>query len=134
MPLDNIPSPSNIIDKLVTYEKIIDVENSLTVIEDMIAVFHKLMEQKATGIFHVTNPGTIRHKEIIEMYQKIVDSSITKEWISNDELVKQGLAVKGRSNNCLQSNNLEKVGIKMRPVKEAVRDTLVKYAKLKENM
>jgi 3,5-epimerase/4-reductase len=131
MPLDNIPSPSNIIDKLVTYEKIIDVENSLTVIEDMVDVLYQLMEKKAIGIFHLTNPGTIRHKEIIEMYQKIVDSSITKKWISNDELVKQGLAVKGRSNNCLQSENLSKLGIKMRPVKEAVKDTLEKYATLK---
>ena len=131
MPLDNIPSPGNIIDKLVTYEKIIDVENSLTVIEDMIEVFYKLMKKKAGGIFHVTNPGTIKHREIIEMYKEIVDSSITKQWINEEDLVKQGLATKKRSNNFLQSNNLEQLGIKMRPAKEAVRDTLEKYAKLK---
>jgi dTDP-4-dehydrorhamnose reductase len=133
MPLDNIPSPSNIIDKLVKYEKIIDVANSLTVIEDMIDACYKLMEKKATGIFHITNPDTIKHKEIIDMYKELVDDSITKEWINEDDLVKQGLATKKRSNNCLQSTNLTKLGIHMRPAKEAVRDTLEKYAKLKNN-
>ena len=131
MPLDNIPSPGNIIDKLVKYEKIIDVANSITVIEDMIDVFYKLMEKKAAGIFHVTNPGTIKHKEIIKMYKEIVDDSISKEWIREESLVKQGLVAKERSNNFLQSDNLKKLDINMRPVKEAVRDTLKKYAKLK---
>ena len=131
MPLDNIPSPGNIIDKLVTYKKIIDVENSLTVIEDMIDVFHKLMEQKAEGIFHITNPQPIRHKEILKMYEEIVGGLPEKEWITEEDLVKQGLAVKKRSNNFLQSNNLAKLGITMRDTKEATRDSLEKYAKLK---
>ncbi len=134
MPLDNIPSPGNIINKLVKYEKIIDVENSLTVIEDMIDVFHKLLEMKASGIYHVSNPGTIKHKEIIEMYKEIVDSSISKEWINEEDLVKQKLATKKRSNNFLQTKALNEIGIKMRPVKEAVKDSLEKYKKLKDEL
>lgn len=131
MPLDYVPGPGNIIDKLVKYEKIIDVANSITVIEDMIDVFYKLMDKKATGIFHVTNPGTIKHREIISMYKEIIDGSVIKEWISETDLVEQGLAAKKRSNNFLQSNNLKKLNIALRPVKEAVRDALEKYAKLK---
>jgi dTDP-4-dehydrorhamnose reductase len=128
MPIDEFPSKGNLIDKLVSFEKVTDVENSVTIIPDMIDVFYKLIQKKACGIFHVTNPGTIKHKEIIEMYEEIVDPEHKNEWITNDELVEQGLADKGRSNNFLQSNNLDIVGIKMRPVKEALRDTLVKYA------
>ncbi|MBL7021922.1 sugar nucleotide-binding protein [Patescibacteria group bacterium] len=134
MPLDNIPSPGNIINKLVKYEKIIDVENSLTVIEDMMDVFHKLLEMKASGIYHVANPGTIKHKEIMEMYKKIVDSSISKEWIKEEDLVKQKLATKKRSNNFLQTKALNELRIEMRPVKEAVRDSLEKYKKLKDEL
>ncbi|MFW0862753.1 MAG: sugar nucleotide-binding protein [Candidatus Komeilibacteria bacterium] len=134
MPLDNIPSPGNIINKLVEYKKIIDVENSLTVIEDMLDVFHKLLEMKAVGIYHVTNPGTIKHREILDMYKEIVDSSITKEWINEEDLVKQKLATKKRSNNFLQTKALDKLGIKMRPVKEAVKDSLEKYKKLKDEL
>ena len=132
MPIDYAPSPGNLIDKLAGFTKVTDVENSVSVVEDMIEVFYQLLQKKGEGIFHVTNPGTIKHREIIEMYEKIVDPSHKNEWISNEDLVKQGLAAKGRSNNFLQSDNLVKLGIKMRPVKEAVEDTMKKYAKLKQ--
>lgn len=131
MPIDFIPSPGNLIDKLATYPKIIDVENSATVIEDMLLVFHQLMEKKASGIFHVTNPGTIKHREIIEIYKELVDPSHKCEFIANEDLVKQGLAVRSRSNNFLSSERLAGFGISMRPIKEAVWDSMEKYAKKK---
>ena len=62
----------------------------------------------------------------------MVDSDHTNEWISNEDLVKQGLAKKGRSNNFLSSERLKEVGIEMREVHDAMRDTMEKYAKLKK--
>lgn len=131
MPIDCISSPGNLIDKLASYKRVVDVINSVTVVEDMVDVFKQLLEKQAAGIFHVTNPGAIKHKEILEMYKEIVDPNHSNEWISEQELVTSGLAKKTRSNNILQSGNLEKLGIHMRPVKEAVRETLKKYAALK---
>ena len=132
MPIDWIPSSNNMIDKLASFPKVIDVENSVTIVDDMVNVFHQLMEKKATGIFHVTNPGTLKHKEIVALYEEMVDPTHKNEWISNDDLVKQGLATKGRSNNFLSSENLSKVGIQMREVHEAMRDTMEKYTKMKK--
>lgn len=133
IPTDAVPGPHNLIDKLVSFKKIIDVENSITVVDDMVDVFHELLTQKAAGIFHVTNPGVIKWRDIIALYEKYVDPTHTNEWIANDELVRQGLAVKGRSNNRLQSNNLEQLGIMMREVHEAVEDVLKKYAAFRRN-
>lgn len=132
MPIDYVPSPQNMIDKLATYPKVIDVENSVTIVDDMVNVFYELMKKKAPGIFHVTNPGTLRHQEIVGLYEEMVDPNHKNEWISNEDLVKQGLATKGRSNNFLSSENLGKVGIRMREVHEAMRDTMKKYAELKK--
>ncbi|MSU75485.1 MAG: NAD-dependent epimerase/dehydratase family protein [Candidatus Magasanikbacteria bacterium] len=133
MPTDYIPSPANLIDKLIRYSKVADVINSVTVLEDMIEVFRELLVRRAGGIFHVTNPGAISHREIIKMYEELVDPAHHNEWITEEELVTSGLAKKKRSNNILQSPNLEKLGIKMRPVHEAVRDTMEKYAKIKNS-
>jgi len=129
MPIDYQSHPANLINKLAQYPKIVDVENSVTIVEDMIQVFRQLLEQKAAGIFHVTNPGSIKHKEIIELYEKYVDPSHSNEWISEEELVSLGLANKKRSNNIMASKNLGKYGITMRPIKEAIEDVLRKYAK-----
>ena len=132
IPIDHISSPGNLIDKLASFKKIADVENSITVVEDMIQVFHDLLEKKAEGIFHVTNPGTIKHREVVDLYKELVDPSHINEWISNEELVNSGLAKKGRSNNFLASVNLAKYGIEMREVHEAVRDTVSKYVEAKK--
>src|SRR3989338_1774712 len=131
MPIDWAPNERNLIDKLVKYPKIIDVENSVTILDDMVLVFHQLLEKRAAGIFHVTNPETLKHRELIALYEELVDPAHTNEWISNDDLVKLGLATKGRSNNFLASENLEKLGITMRDVHVAIRDTMEKYAKKK---
>lgn len=132
MPIDHLPGERNLIDKLARYPKIIDVENSVTIIDDMIRVFYQLIEKKAEGIFHVTNPGTMRHRELIALYDEIVDPEHTNEWISNEDLVTQGLATKGRSNNFLNTDKLIAIGITMRPIDEALRDTMEKYALAKK--
>lgn len=131
MPIDRMPGARNLIDKLAAYPKIIDVENSVTVVDDMIDVFRQLMEKKAPGIFHVVNPGVMRHRELIALYEELVDPSHTNEWISNDDLVRLGLATKGRSNNVMASRRLAEYGIAMREVHEALRDTMEKYAEAK---
>lgn len=128
MPIDWVPHDNNLITKLAKYPKVIDVENSVTIIDDMLDVFHKLLEKKAPGIFHVTNPGTLKHREILGLYEELVDSSHKNEWIPNDDLVKLGLATKGRSNNFMASTRLAEFGITMRPAKEAFRETMQKYA------
>ncbi|MBI4435680.1 sugar nucleotide-binding protein [Candidatus Uhrbacteria bacterium] len=131
MPIDWMPAPGNLIDKLSSFAKVIDVENSVTILDDMIDVFYQLLAKRAAGVFHVTNPGTMRHRDLLALYKELVDPAHTCEWISNDELVSQGLAAKGRSNNFLASENLAKVGITMRPIEEALRDTMEKYAWMK---
>ena len=132
MPIDWVPSDKNLISKLARYPKIIDVENSVTVVDDMVDVFYKLMEKKAPGFFHVTNPGILKFRELIALYEELVDPDHTNEWINNEDLVKQGLAKKGRSNNFLHSERLAEFGIEMREVHEAMRDTMEKYAKAKK--
>ncbi len=132
MPIDWVPSPNNMIDKLATYPNVIDVENSVTVLDDMIDVFRQMVEKKAEGIFHVTNPGTMRHRELVDLYHEQVDPTHTCNWITEEELVEKGLAKKLRSNNFLSNERLAEYGIHMRPVKEAIRDTMQKYAEAKK--
>lgn len=132
MPIDWMPAPGNLIDKLAGFEKVIDVENSVTIVDDMIAVFYQLLAKRAEGIFHVTNPGTMKHRDLLGLYKELVDPTHRCEWITNDELVAQGLAAKGRSNNFLASENLARYDIQMRTIGEALRDTLEKYAAAKQ--
>mgnify|MGYP003555080213 CR=1 FL=1 len=62
----------------------------------------------------------------------MIDENVNPEWITPEELVSQGLATKTRSNNFLYSERLESIGIQMRDIHVAIRDTMVKYKKAKE--
>ncbi|MFA7653541.1 MAG: sugar nucleotide-binding protein [Candidatus Magasanikbacteria bacterium] len=128
LPIDDRLFPGNLIDKLSKFSRVVDVENSVTVVPDMIKIFRALLEKKAEGIFHCTNPGSITHKQIIALYEKYIDSQHQCEWIKEEDLVKLGIAAKKRSNNVMTSVNLPKLGIAMRPVEEAVEEAMKNYA------
>lgn len=128
MPIDGVPGGRNLITKLANYPKIIDVENSVTVIADLVRAVQAIIETRATGVFHVVNEGTMKHRDLIAMYEEIVDPTHTNEWIANEDLVKIGLATKGRSNCILQNTRLKEIGVEMRPISVALRECMEQYA------
>lgn len=128
MPCDKEPNPRNLITKLANYPKIIDVQNSITVVDDFLYALRKLMGKKCIGIYNVTNPGAIRHEEIMAMYQEIVEPGHQYQLIAKEDLQKLGLAKAGRSNCVLSTEKLEKEGINLPPVKEALKKILIEYA------
>jgi len=128
MPIDAQPGPRNLITKLAGYKQVIDVENSVTIVDDLAAVVRGLLERRATGVFHVTNPGTMRHRDLLALYREIVDPTHSCELIADEELVARGLATHARSNCILRSDRLAELGITMRPIGVALRDAIIRYA------
>lgn len=129
MPIDGAPGPRNLITKLVGYPKVIDVENSVTVVDDLLAVVAALIERRATGVFHVVNPGTMRHRDLLALYQELVDPTHQVELVSPEQLLHEGAIAKARSNCILASPRLAALGIRMRPIEVALRDCMQQYAR-----
>ena len=129
MPIDSAPGPRNLITKLAAYPRVIDVENSVTVIDDLVSVVGRLVELRAAGVFHVTNPGVMRHRDLLEGYRRLVDPKHAYTLIEEAALVREGLAVRGRSNCVLASPRLEALGVAMRPIDLALADCLERYAR-----
>lgn len=131
MPFDSIPSERNFITKIVKYNKVISVPNSISVLEDFLIAAKTLIEKKATGVFNVTNPGVITHQEILDIYKELVDPTYNYTLFSIEEMEK---ITKAKRSNCgLSVAKLEANGIHLRPVAEAVRASLVEYRKHLEN-
>ena len=129
LPVDGQPHARNLITKLANYTRVVDVENSVTVVEDFVHVARELVARKATGIFHVTNPGIMRHRDLLALYREMVDPGYKCEFISADDLVDTGLAVRARSNTVLASPRLAELGITMRHIDVALPDAMRKYAR-----
>jgi dTDP-glucose 4,6-dehydratase len=122
MPITDSHNPRNFITKITQYEKICSIHNSMTVLPDLLPVMVDLSKRKQTGTINLTNPGTISHNEILEMYKEIVDPKFTWKNFTIEEQNK--ILASKRSNNALDTSKLEKLYPNVLPIKESVRKCL----------
>lgn len=130
MPLDHRPGPKNLITKLASYRRVIDVANSVTFLDDLVPVVAGLLTRRASGVFHGTNPGALRHQEILTLYRELVDPSHSWELVPETTLLADGLVARRRSTCLLADQRLAALGLAMRPVADTLRDTLTRYGAL----
>lgn len=105
MPITSDVHPRNFITKIVNYEKVCSIPNSMTVLPDMFPIILDMMQNKTTGTINLTNPGLITHNEILQMYKELVDPQFT--W-NNFTLEEQDQILKSkRSNNQLSTEKLQ---------------------------
>lgn len=129
LPIYKEPGNRNLITKLVNYKKVIDVLNSVTVVDDLLSATAQLIGYRYTGIFNVVNPVPVRHRDILEWYCELVDPAHSYEMITIEQMYKQGLAKAGRSNCVLNTDKLARAGILLTDAPEAIRNCLREYAK-----
>lgn len=123
MPITDAHHPRNFITKLLKYEKICSIPNSMTVLPEMLPLMLDMMKNNVTGTYNFTNPGVISHNEILELYKALVDPHLTWENFTIDE---QNLVLLSkRSNNHLDTTKLEKLYPNVKPIKQAVIDCIM---------
>jgi 3,5-epimerase/4-reductase len=106
MPITNeIDHPRNFICKILKYEKICSIQNSMTVLDDMLPIIFDMIKQKRTGTFNMCNPDTISHNEILDMYIKYIDPEFTYNNFTKEE--QEEILKADRSNNYLETSKLE---------------------------
>lgn len=122
MPFDGTEHPRNLISKLRKYSKVLDVQNSITYIPDFLRASEHLIGQKKTGIYHITNPGTVSPFEVMELYKKLVQEDHVFERLALDNL--QTVVKTGRSNCTLNAEKIARQGVELLPVQEALNSAM----------
>lgn len=127
MPITSDVNSRNFITKISRYEKICSIPNSMTVLDNLLPVMIQLALNGKNGTVNLVNPGLITHNEILEMYKEIIDNNF--EWKNFDIEEQNEILASKRSNNCLNTKLLESFSLQdcnVKPIKEAVRDALLK--------
>jgi len=122
MPFDGTTEDRNLIMKLRKYKKVLDVQNSITHLPDFFKAADMLIQKRLLGTYNLVNAGSISPYQIMELYQEIVDPSHTFEKLSLEDL--STVTKAGRSNCILSLAKLEKEGITMPNVQDALRTAL----------
>jgi dTDP-4-dehydrorhamnose reductase len=101
MPISNNLHPKSLITKIIKYSTIINIPNSMTVLDDLIKFIPIVLEKNLTGKFNLTNSGVITHSEILDMYIKYINPNYKYTIISEEEESKKVLVARS---NCHLSN------------------------------
>ena len=133
MPITGEKNGRNFITKIVNYEKVCSVPNSMTVLPELLPYVLDMMKNKITGTINLTNPGLISHNEILQMYKEIVDNNF--KWNNFSQEEQRKILAADRSNNYLDTNKLETLYPKIKHIRNSIRDCLIQYKKtLKEEI
>jgi UDP-glucose 4,6-dehydratase len=120
--------PRNLLSKLQHYDRVYDNVNSITHLDEFVRACLELWERQAPfGIYNMVNPGAITTRRIVEMIQQILNPSRHFEFWENDEEFYRCQAKTPRSNCILDVSKLLSLGVRMRPVEEALEDTLERW-------
>jgi dTDP-4-dehydrorhamnose reductase len=127
IPFNHEPSPRNYLQKLLNYENLLEAENSVSHLEEFcqkcVECFTKDVQP---GIYNMTNPGSITTSQVTEWMIKEGLTDKKFNFFDSEEEFMTKAAIAPRSNCVLDTTKAEKAGIAMRPVEEAMIDSIRK--------
>jgi UDP-glucose 4,6-dehydratase len=127
IPFDDSSSPKNYLTKLLNYNVLLNVENSMTNTQEFIeACCYLLLNEKETGIYNVTNTGSINTFDIT----KLLNKHITRKkftFFENEEEFYKKAAKTPRSNCVLDNSKLLKNGFKIENIHDKIESCIKNY-------
>lgn len=122
MPISSdLSNPRNFITKIARYNKVVDIPNSMTILDELLPISVEMAKRNLRGIWNFTNPGVVSHNEILEMYKEYINPSF--KWVNFTLEEQAKVIVAPRSNNEMDASKLKKEFPELLPIK----DSLIKY-------
>lgn len=122
MPISSdLSNPRNFITKISRYNKVVNIPNSMTILDELLPISIEMAKRNLRGIWNFTNPGVVSHNEILEMYKKYIDPEFKWANFTLEEQAK--VIVAARSNNEMDATKLKTEFPELLPIKES----LIKY-------
>jgi dTDP-4-dehydrorhamnose reductase len=131
IPFDQFDNKRNYLSKVQNYPKVYQNVNSISHRADFVNACLDLWAKKAPfGTYNVVNPGFVTTSEVIDLIKQILKPNRTFEFWASDAEFYNKAAATPRSNCILDASKLLGAGVKMRPVREALIDSLEHWTKL----
>lgn len=129
MPISSEIHPRNLILKLIGFKYVINVPNSMTILEDFLPLFSEMMENKLVGVYNTTSPGTISHHQLLDLYKEYINPNFSYKSFTLEEQSK--ILKAGRSNNCLDTTKIRKLFPNLPDIQTSIVDV---FKRMQENM
>lgn len=125
IPFDNIDNPRNYLTKLIRYAKLLEATNSISELHEFVAATFACWEKRIPfGVYNVVNPGQVTTREVVELIKKSGVSRKEFVFFPSEEEFMKVAAKTPRSNCVLDPGKLDRAGIRLTEVHEAVERSL----------
>jgi dTDP-4-dehydrorhamnose reductase len=125
IPFDAFDNARNYLSKVQRYAKVYDNVNSISHRGDFVRACLDLWGCRAPfGIYNLTNPGHVTTRQVVEMIQRILKPNRAFEFWADDAEFYRVAAKTPRSNCVMDVSKLLATGVPMRPVRDALEDSL----------
>lgn len=130
MPISSDFHPKNFITKITRYQKVINIPNSMTILDDLLPIAIQMTLRELKGNYNFVNPGTISHNELLDLYKIYIDPNFT---YANFTIEEQDKILKARrSNNELDSTKLLQEFPEILHIKKSIHSVFQKMAVLRK--
>ena len=118
MPISADLHPRSFITKIVNYFKVVNVPNSMSILDDLLPVAIEMTLRQLRGVYNFTNPGTLSHNEVLALYKEYIDPDYSWENFSLEE--QDRILKAARSNTELDVSKLLKEFPDIPPIKDSI--------------
>lgn len=122
MPISSdLSNPRNFITKISRYNKVVNIPNSMTVLDELLPISIEMAKRNLKGIWNFTNPGVISHNQILELFRDYIDPKF--KWENFDLGEQAKVIVAPRSNNEMDASKLKNEF----PNLLSIKDSIIKF-------
>jgi dTDP-4-dehydrorhamnose reductase len=126
MPISSDFHPKNFVTKISKYQKVVNIPNSMTILDDLLPIAIKMTLRGLKGNYNFVNPGTISHNELLDLYKLYVDPNFT---YTNFTVEEQDKILKARrSNNELDTTKITREFPEIPHIKTSIHSVFQKMA------
>jgi dTDP-4-dehydrorhamnose reductase len=126
IPFDEYSCPRNYLTKLLTYDNLLDAENSLSHRGDFAKYSIQLIEQNVPkGIYNITNKGSVTTRQVVKLMKKHL--KLDKQFSFFSKLDDFMMEITAPRSNCVLDTSKIEQYIDVRTAEEALEDALSKY-------
>ena len=128
MPFHSGPHHRNYLHKLMTYERLLEAENSLSELDEFVnACIDSYRREIPFGTYNLTNPGSVLTNDVTRLIEE--SGLVSKKFLffrSEQEFMR--VAAKAPRSNCvLDSSKAIAAGLQLSPVEDAIRNCLANW-------
>lgn len=125
IPFNEVDSPRNYLSKLMTYDRLLDAENSLSHLDELVRCSLECWWRRVPfGIYNTTNTGSVTTRRVVELIKKHLQPRKDFQFFESEQQFMKLAAVAPRSNCVLDNSKLVSCGIEVSPVEDALERAL----------